>query len=278
MEHRAFLKAADKCWTRVNGQRLEPRQTGTKIRPNCWTVTRNIAAAELGTRGILSLQLCQGKARLFLQRRCHMHHPRVTSGIQLWRGWIPPVLQSCDMVLGGGTATMGSGLAPAFAPASRSHPSPAMLRLWDRMGEEVHSQAHLTAHESSWHPYISNPDSAGSPSPSSEGQGKFSPIAAPTFYLEKPQQARLKKKPKKQKNVTNNPRKRIQQPLKPHPTVEREGWRQGKKASVKPHYHQKSSLLALTSLLISISQGTQYLSSLEKHPIFAEPGCPHPQH
>lgn len=78
--------------------------------------------------------------------------------------------------------------------------------------------------------------------------------------------------------MTNNLRKRIQQPLKPHPTVEREGWRQGKKASVKPHYHQKSSLPALTSPLISISQGTQYLSSLEKHPIFAETGCPHSQH
>lgn len=78
--------------------------------------------------------------------------------------------------------------------------------------------------------------------------------------------------------MTNNPRKRIQQPLKLHPTVEREGLRQGKKASVKPHYHQKSSLPALTSSLISISQRTQYLFSLEKHPIFAETGRPHPQH
>lgn len=78
--------------------------------------------------------------------------------------------------------------------------------------------------------------------------------------------------------MTNNPRERIQQPLKPHPAFEREGWRQGKKASVKPHYHQKSSLPALTSLLISISQGTQYLSSLEKRPIFAETVCPHSQH
>lgn len=78
--------------------------------------------------------------------------------------------------------------------------------------------------------------------------------------------------------MTNNPRGRIQQPLKPHPTFEREGWRQGRKARAKPHYHQKSSLPALTSLLISISQGTQYLSSLEKRPIFAETGCPHSQH
>lgn len=131
----AFLQAADKCWTRVSGWRLESRQTWTKIRPDCWTVTRNIVAAKLGTRGILSLQLCQEKVRLFLQRRCHKQHPRVTSGIELWRGWFPPVLQSCDTVLGDGTATMVPGLAPAFAPASRSHPSPAMLSCgtgWER--------------------------------------------------------------------------------------------------------------------------------------------------
>lgn len=141
MENRAFLEAADKCWTRVSGWRLESRQTETEIRPNCWAVTRNIAATELGTRGIISLQLCQGKVRLFLQRRCHKQHPRVTSGIQLWRVWFPPVLQTCDVCLG--------MVQPPWSqiwhhPASRSHPSPAMLRLWHRVGEEKHSQAHLT--------------------------------------------------------------------------------------------------------------------------------------
>lgn len=71
---RQQINAGPECW------RLESRQTWTKIRPSCWTVIRNIAAAELGTRGILSLQLCQGKVMLFLQRK---QHPRVTSGIQL---------------------------------------------------------------------------------------------------------------------------------------------------------------------------------------------------
>lgn len=174
MEHRAFFKAADKCWTRVNGWRLESRQTGTKVRPNCWTVTRNIAAAVLGTRGILSLQLCQGKARLFLQRRCHSTIQELQVEYNCGGAGFPQCYRAVTWCL---------GVAQPPWTQVWHHPSPAMLRLWGRMGEEMHSQAHLTAHESSWHPYMSNPNSAGSPSPSSEGQGKFSPIAAPTFCL-----------------------------------------------------------------------------------------------
>lgn len=40
-------------------------QTWTKIRPDCWTDTRNIGADELGTKEILSLQLFQGKTSCF---------------------------------------------------------------------------------------------------------------------------------------------------------------------------------------------------------------------
>lgn len=85
------------------------------------------------------------------------------------------------MVLEDGTATVVSGLAPAFAPAfapaSKSHPSPAMLR-----GYAFPSPSNLPMRAHSILTSVAITPVA-SPSLSNEGEGKFSFIAAPTFYL-----------------------------------------------------------------------------------------------
>lgn len=131
----AFLKAADKRWGRVSGWSLNLDKLRLKIRHNCWAVTSTIAAAKLGARGILCLQLSQGEERPFLQKRCykvaHKQCPRVTSipigawGHQQQRGWFPPVLRRGDRVLRDGTATAVSAMAPTFTtslcPSSAGH-------------------------------------------------------------------------------------------------------------------------------------------------------------